>query len=349
MGVELAHKNKILIEIIWQNCFAVRFLAGSQEPAHRRHSFLCREEVTVRKCAAFSNLVLNHYYKRKKEIVMKKFLKRAVVITLTVAMAATMMTGCKKKKKDAATLVVGTNAEFEPFEYVSSKDAVIDKYSGIDIEIIKKVGEENNKTVKIENMEFDSLIIALNQKKVDAVIAGMTITPERSEEVDFSEPYYTAKQVMIVREDNTDITKAADMSGKKIAVIQGFTGQTVVEDDLKFPFEAFKKGTEAVTELKNGKCDVVVIDSATANQYLKENEGLKIVEDNEAFESEEYGIAVRKGDKDTLDMVNASVKKFKEDGTIDAISAKYAAASETAEDSEEPSSEEGSEEANTEE
>lgn len=265
---------------------------------------------------------------------MMKFFKKAAVVTLSVAMVTTLFAGCSSKKKDDKTWVIGTNAEFAPFEYVSKKDAVINDYAGIDIEIIKKIAEDNGKKIKINNMEFDSLIVALKNKQVDGVIAGMTVTDERKEEVDFSEPYYVAKQVMIVKEDNTDIKTAKDMEKKTIAVIQGFTGEVAVKE-LGYKYEAFKKGTEAIQELNNGKCDVVVIDSATANQYVKDNKGLKIVEDDKAFASEEYAIAVQKGDKKTLEKINASIKKFKEDGTIDTISAKYASSSDSDSDTEE--------------
>ena len=162
------------------------------------------------------------------------------------------------------------------------------------MELIKLIAEDNDKTVTINNMEFDSLIISLNNKQVDACIAGMTVTDERKEEVDFSTPYYVATQVMIVKE-GSDIEKATDMKDKTIAVVQGYTGETVVKE-LGYEYEAFKKGTEAIEELKNKKCDVVVIDSATAAAYLNENKGLAIVEDEDAFSSEEYAIAVKKGD-----------------------------------------------------
>ena len=92
---------------------------------------------------------------------------------------------------------------------------------------------------------------------------------------------------------------------------------------LGYDYEAFKKGTEAIQELKNGKCDVVVLDSATANQYVEEAGGIKIVEDDEAFSSEQYGIAVKSDDAELLEKVNASIEKFKEDGTIEEISMKY--------------------------
>ncbi|MDE7246444.1 MAG: transporter substrate-binding domain-containing protein, partial [Lachnospiraceae bacterium] len=115
---------------------------------------------------------------------------------------------------------------------------------------------------------------------------------------------------------------AADMADKKICVVQGYTGEVCVQD-MGYSYEAFKKGTEAVMELANGKCDVVVIDSATAQKYVGDNEGLKIVEDPSAFESEEYAIAVQKGNKELLDKINKTVEKMLADGTINELAVKY--------------------------
>ncbi|MDE7131991.1 MAG: transporter substrate-binding domain-containing protein [Lachnospiraceae bacterium] len=222
--------------------------------------------------------------------------------------------------KTEGVITFGTNAEFPPFEFVAS-NGVIDQYDGIDMAIAKQIAEDNGMTAAVENMEFDSLLIALQNGQIDAAIAGMTVTEERLESVDFSTPYYTATQVMIVKEDS-DIATAADMADKKICVVQGYTGEICVQD-LGYPYEAFKKGTEAVMELVNGKCDVVVIDSATAQKYVSDNEGLKIVEDSETFESEEYAIAVRKGNTELLDMINKAVEAKLADGTISDLGVKY--------------------------
>ena len=134
-------------------------------------------------------------------------------------------------------------------------------------------------------------------------------------------PMVAPTQVMIVPE-GSDIKAAADMAGKTIAVVQGYTGETVVQD-LGFEYEAFKKGTECVMELVNGKCDVVVIDSATAQKYVSDNKGLTIVEDPDAFASEEYAIAVQKGNTELLNLINGVVEEMLADGTISELSAKY--------------------------
>ncbi len=218
------------------------------------------------------------------------------------------------------TLTFGTNAEFPPFEFVAGS-GVIDQYDGIDIAIAKQIAERNGMTPAIENMEFDSLLVALQNGQIDAAIAGMTVIEERKEEADFSIPYYTATQVMIVKEDS-EIASAADMADKKICVIQGYTGEICVKD-MGYPYESFKKGTDAIMELVNGKCDVVVLDSATSQKYIEENEGLKIVEDAEAFESEEYAIAVKKGNTELLDKINTVIDAMLTDGTVAELGAKY--------------------------
>lgn len=218
------------------------------------------------------------------------------------------------------TLVFGTNAEFPPFEYVAGS-GVIDQYDGIDMAIAKQIAEKNSMTAVIENMEFDSLLVALQNGQIDAAIAGMTVTDERKEEADFSTPYYTATQVMIVKEDS-DIASAADMADKRICVIQGYTGEICVKD-MGYSYEAFKKGTDAIMELVNGKCDVVVLDSATSQKYVSDNDGLKIVEDAAAFESEEYAIAVKKGNTELLDKINTAINEMLADGTIAELGAQY--------------------------
>ena len=125
--------------------------------------------------------------------------------------------------KDNGTIKFGTNAEFPPFESVVA-EGVIGEFDGIDMAVAKEIGERLGMEVSMENMEFDSLLVSLQNKQVDAVIAAMTVTDERKDAVDFSTPYYTATQVMIVKEDS-DIAKASDMEGKKIAVVQGYTGK----------------------------------------------------------------------------------------------------------------------------
>lgn len=249
---------------------------------------------------------------------MKNFAKKMLSIVAAGVVAASLV-GCGGTS-GKETIKFATNPEFPPFEFITAS-GVIDTYDGIDMAIASKIGEKLGKEVSMESMEFDSLLVGLNNGTVDAVIAGMTITDERKESVDFSIPYYEATQVMIVME-GSDIKKATDMEGKTIAVVQGYTGETTVQK-LGYEYEAFKKGTECVMELTNGKCDVVVIDSATAQKYVADNPGTVIVEDSENFEVEEYGIAIKKGNDELLSQINKAVQEMLDDGTIANLAIKY--------------------------
>ncbi len=260
---------------------------------------------------------------------------RMLALVLTLVMVVFAFAACGSKDvaentdgaadsaEETKEIVFGTNAEFPPFEFVTAS-GVIGEFDGIDMAIADKIAKDNGMVAKISNTEFDSLLIALENGQVDAVIAGMTVTEERAQKVNFSTPYYQATQVMIVKE-GSEIKKAADMEGKKIAVIQGYTGETCVSE-MGYEYISFKKGTDAIMELVNGKADVVVIDSATATKYVSDNEGLVIVEDGEAFASEEYAIAVKKDNTELLDMINKSIEAMLADGTISEFAAKYAVA-----------------------
>lgn len=250
---------------------------------------------------------------------MKKMIKILALVCVFAALSVCFV-GCGEEAANTNVIKFGTNAEFPPFEFVKGDGS----FDGIDIQIANLIAADNGMTPEIVNMEFDSLLVALENGQVDAVIAGMTVKPERAEKVDFSISYYQATQVMIVKEDSA-IAKASDMAGKKIAVIQGYTGEVCVQK-MGYEYTSFKKGTDAVMELVNGKADVVVIDSATAAKYVADNKGLKIVEDATAFEGEEYAIAVKKGNKELLDKINASLQELLDSGKISELGAQYAVA-----------------------
>lgn len=175
-------------------------------------------------------------------------------------------------------------------------------------------------------MEFDGLIAAVSTGKVDMVAAGMTANDERRQSVDFSDTYFVASQVMVVAPDNTDITKAEDLKNDKtVGVVLGYTGDGIVTDDLQLAEDKIvraNRGLDIVQDVKNGKLDAVVIDSATG-KALAENNGLKIVEDADAFEAEEYAIAVKKGNTELLDKINAVLADMKANGEIDALAVQY--------------------------
>ena len=250
---------------------------------------------------------------------MKKGLLKVAAIAAVSVMAVMSLTGCRNGNE----LILGTNAAFPPFEYTTT-NGIVGEFDGIDVAIAKKIAEDNGKELKIVNMQFEGLIAAVSTGKIDMAVAGMTADDERRQSVDFSDTYYIASQVMVVAADNTDIKKADDLkNNKKVGVVVGYTGEKIVTENLKIePAVRTKRGIDAVQDVKNGKLDAVVIDSATG-KALAEANGLKVVEDAEAFETEEYAIAVKKGNKELLEKINETLAKMKANGEIEKLAAEY--------------------------
>ncbi|MDY3972945.1 MAG: transporter substrate-binding domain-containing protein [Clostridia bacterium] len=252
---------------------------------------------------------------------MKKGLLKIAALTAASVMAAMALAGCGGSDK----LTMGTNAAFPPFEYTTSA-GLVGEFDGIDVAIAKQIADDMGTELEIADMDFDGLIAAVSTGKVDMVAAGMTATDERRKSVDFSDTYYVASQVMVVAADNTDITKAEDLKNdKKVGVVLGYTGDGIVTDDLGIAEDKItraNRGIDIVQDVKNGKLDAVVIDSATGIALAEKN-GLKVVEDAEAFESEEYAIAVKKGNKELLEKINATLAEMKSNGTIENLAVEY--------------------------
>ena len=222
----------------------------------------------------------------------------------------------KKDSKD--TLVMATNAEFPPYEFHEGDDVV-----GIDADIARAIGEEMGMEVNIEDMAFDSIIPAVTSGKADFGAAGMTVTEDRKKNVDFTDTYATATQVIIVKE-GSDIAGPDDLTGKKIGVQLGTTGDIYADDIEDAEVERYNKGFEAVQALTQDKIDAVVIDGEPAKEFVAEADGLKILD--EAFTEEEYAIAVAKDNDDLLKKMNEALASLKESGKIDEIVAKYISA-----------------------
>lgn len=252
---------------------------------------------------------------------MRKVLTKIAAISAVAVLAAGALAGCG----EGNTVIMGTNAAFPPFEYTTSQ-GLVGEFDGIDVAIASKIAENMGKELQIEDMEFNGLIASVSTGKVDMVVAGMTATDERKQSVDFSEPYYVASQIMVVAPDNTDITKAEDLKNdKNVGVVLGYTGDTIVTEDLQLDESKItraNRGIDIVQDVKNGKLDAVVIDSATG-KALAEKNGLKVVEDAEAFETEEYAIAVKKGNTELLDKINETLAQMKANGEIEQLALEY--------------------------
>lgn len=218
-----------------------------------------------------------------------------------------------KKSKD--TLVMATNAEFPPYEFRDGDDVV-----GIDAEVAQAIADKLGMELKIEDMAFDSIIPAVTSGKADFGAAGLTVTDERKENVDFTDTYATATQVIMVKEDSK-VAGPDDLTGKKIGVQLGTTGDIYAGDIEDAEVERYNKGFEAVQALQQGKIDAVVIDGEPAKEFVKQAEGIKILD--EAFTEEEYALAVDKGNEDLLGKINDALNELKDNGKLDEIVDKY--------------------------
>ncbi|MBE7024458.1 MAG: transporter substrate-binding domain-containing protein [Ruminococcaceae bacterium] len=213
-------------------------------------------------------------------------------------------------------LKMGTNAAFPPYEYKEGE-----AFKGIDVEIATAIAEELGTTLEVVDMEFDAIITAVQQGEVNFGMAGMTVTDERKEQVDFTSSYATGVQVVIVSEDSA-IATLDDLAGKKIGTQLGTTGDMYSKDDYgEENVTSYGKGADAVIALKGGDVDAVIIDNEPAKAFVAENEGLKILETEYAIE--DYAIAVAKENTALLADINAALEKLTADGTIDAIVASY--------------------------
>ncbi|MFQ9515572.1 MAG: transporter substrate-binding domain-containing protein [Eubacterium sp.] len=256
-------------------------------------------------------------------------MKKIISLIMVLALSVTMLSACGSKetseesKESKEKLVMATNAEFPPYEYHEGNEIV-----GIDAEIAAAIADKLDMELEIKDMNFDSIITAVDTGKADVGIAGMTVTPDREKNVDFSDSYATGVQVVIVKDDS-DIKTADDLTKKgannTVGVQTGTTGDIYCTSDIEKKklgtVKRYPKGADAVAALSSGKIDCVVIDNQPAKEFVKANEGLKILDTE--YVTEDYAIAIKKGNTELKDSINKALKELKEDGTIQSILDKY--------------------------
>lgn len=221
---------------------------------------------------------------------------------------------------DDGKIIMATNAYFQPYEYYEGENIV-----GIDAEIAAAIAEKLGKTLEISDMQFDSILTAVQEGAVDFGMAGMTVTDERLESVDFTISYANGVQAIIVKEDSP-IETVDDLYEEgvtyNIGVQLGTTGDTYSTDDFGDErVNRYSNGNEAVLALLGDSIDCVIIDNEPAKALVAANEGLKILET--AYADEDYAICVAKGNTELLNQLNAAIVELTADGTIDSIINKY--------------------------
>ena len=220
----------------------------------------------------------------------------------------------------ADTLTMGTNANFPPYEYYENKEIV-----GIDAEIAAAIADKLGMELDIKDIAFDAIIPSVTEGKVDFGMAGMTVTPERLQSVNFSETYAIGIQAIIVKEDS-EITSVDDLGADgatwKIGVQTATIGDIYCTGDYgEERVDRYTNGADAVEALKTGKVDCVIIDNEPAKAFVAANEGLKILDTK--YTEEEYAICVALENTALLEKINGALKELIEEGKVDEIIAKY--------------------------
>lgn len=236
--------------------------------------------------------------------------------SLIVLLAATMMI-CLSACGGASSqkLVMATNAAFPPYESVEGTEII-----GIDPEIAKLIADDLGRELVIEDMAFDSIIAAVQSGKADIAMAGLTVTEDRKQNINFSDPYTEAAQVIVVKKDST-VTSPEDLEGKTVGVQIGTTGDIYAGDIADAVIERYSKYFEAINALNQNKIDAVIVDREPAKVFVNDSDDLKMID--KEFTLEEYAIGVAKENTELLDQINASLKKLQDSGEIDKIINKY--------------------------
>ncbi len=266
-----------------------------------------------------------------------KLVKKVLAAVLALGMCSVALTGCSNaadsqsvdKIKEAGSITMYTNAAFAPFEYVEGQNV-----KGVDVEIGLEIAKALGVELKVENVAFDSIVPGIQSGKAAFGAAGMTITDERKEAVDFSIEYYTSVQYIICKESD-NFSSMADLAGKKVGVQLGTTGDFMITDAVDgtedeetgehvkgtlegtgAEYKRYANAIEASQDMMNGRIDAVIIDKLPAESIVNNNTGLKCVKITDA-EPESYGICVAKGNESLLKVINEVLQTLKDEGKID--------------------------------
>ena len=233
-------------------------------------------------------------------------MKRATLfLTLVLVFSFFAFGGIIDTIKARGYLVMGTNATFPPFEFVDAKNEVV----GFDIDLARAVAKKLGVTLRVIDFAFDGLIPALQADKFDIIFAGMTITEKRKEVVLFSDPYFDAGQVIVVRKGYKHFDDVDELTNEKVAVQTGTTGDLMATEVPGIILTRFPHFTEALMELSLRRVNAVVIDSSTGEAYIKFNPNLEV--GSPILSAESYGAAIKKGNEELLNFVNQVLKELK--------------------------------------
>lgn len=263
---------------------------------------------------------------------MKRILFGLLILLATAlllsACAADTEEGHLEQIRERGTLIVGTSADFAPFEYVDEQGNL----AGFDIELIREIGERMALEVDIQDMPFDSILAAVQEGKIDIAIAGLNYTEERDEQVDFTDPYFASETVLIVREDfDLELASSEDVANLIVGTQNGTTADSWITDALiepgLMPMEnlfRYERPEQGALDLKAGRLDAYAIDSVPAASIAQELGGLKVIRLNEeSLEEKPMNIVVPEGDDELAEAINEVLVELEEEGYLEELAEKY--------------------------
>ncbi len=247
---------------------------------------------------------------------MKKLILGLLIVFCVVSL---IVTGCSKKESNVIT--IASDATWPPMEYVNEDKDIV----GFDIDMINAIAEAGGFKVEVKNTAWDGIFAGLANNAYDAVISSVTITEERKGAMDFTSPYINAGQVIIVASDNMKVSVLADLAGENVGAQIGTTGAIAITEAGGLVLKTYDEIGFAVEDLANGNITAVVADGPIAADFVMSNETymnrLKVV--GEPFTDEFYGIAVKKGNQEVLDLLNKGLAAVIESGKRDELVGKW--------------------------
>jgi polar amino acid transport system substrate-binding protein len=237
-------------------------------------------------------------------------------IRTLILCAAASLAGCGGEPAGPKAIRVGTEAAYFPFEYQEGGEI-----KGFDADLIRAIGRELGRPIDLQNVEFQGLVPGIDADKIDAAISCVTITDERRKQVDFSDPYYDAGQIVAVRAEETAIRSKEDCRGKRLGAQSNTTGLAQARQLGGSEVKEYEDVNMAFQDLVNGQIDAVINDEPVSRRLAATKPGLKVVGD--VFTNEQYGIVVKKGNAALLADINRALKKIRESGELDKLKEKW--------------------------
>lgn len=246
-------------------------------------------------------------------------MKRWMLLVVTVLMVGALLgsAGCKPKDD---TLIVGTSADYEPFEYIDDTG----NFTGFDIELMEEVARRLDMKIEWQDIAFDGLIGSLQTGKIDAIIAAMSATAEREKQIDFTRPYFIgADAIIVVAGSGLNITRNEDMAGYRVGVQTGTIQESWIEENLggQVDLARYERAEQAIMDLQSGRIDVVAMDYYAATSFLNRG-GLEVALKTQ-FSGEHMSIAVQKGNTELRDRLDNVIAELQQEGFVDALALKY--------------------------